>query len=133
MNIVLDASALLAFLHNEPGADVVEGLLLDPDTICHAHAVNLCEVFYKVYRAGGEADARSAITRLVDAGVHPREEMDTAFWHEVGRLKAARNLPLADCFCIVLAQRQKAEAVTADHPDFDPIVPLGLCVVRFIR
>jgi PIN domain nuclease of toxin-antitoxin system len=123
----------LAFLHNEPGAEVVEDLLLDPDTICYAHAVNLCEVFYKVHRAGGEANAQSAITRLVDAGVHSREEMGTAFWQEVGRLKAARNLPLADCCCIVLAQREKAEAVTADHPDFDPIAPLGLCAVRFIR
>jgi excisionase family DNA binding protein len=35
----LDASALMAFLDNEPGADVVEGLLLDPgNTCCHREA-----------------------------------------------------------------------------------------------
>ena len=42
---VLDAGAMIANLRDEPGADVVERILLDTDALCIAHAVNLCEVY----------------------------------------------------------------------------------------
>ena len=44
MSTVIDASALIAFLRDEPGADVVENVLSAPDK-CYAHALNLCEVY----------------------------------------------------------------------------------------
>jgi uncharacterized protein with PIN domain len=42
---VFDASALIAFLRDEPGAEVVESALSVPEK-CYAHALNLCEVYY---------------------------------------------------------------------------------------
>jgi uncharacterized protein len=134
MIFVLDASALMAFLDNEPGAEVVEGLLLDPGNTCFAHAVNLCETYYVFHRKGGEVAAQNAIATLVAANVVFREDMDLDFWQEVGRLKSPRrSVPLGDCVCIVLAQRVSGEVVTSDHPDFGPISREGLCPVRFIR
>ena len=44
MIYVLDACAMLAYLRNETGADVVENALLDANSQCVAHAINLCEV-----------------------------------------------------------------------------------------
>jgi hypothetical protein len=44
--IVLDACALIAYLRGEPGSDVIEALLLDPDVPSLIHAINLCEVYY---------------------------------------------------------------------------------------
>jgi len=41
---VLDACTLLAFLGREPGATVVDSLLIDPRNLCVAHAINWCEV-----------------------------------------------------------------------------------------
>lgn len=134
MICALDGSALLAFLRDEPGAAVVESLLLDAGNTCYAHAVNLCEGFYDYHRAGSEAAAQDALARLAAASVLPRADMDTAFWQQVGRLKAQhRPISIADCFCIALAQRLSGEAVTSDHREFDPLVPLGLCPIRFIR
>ena len=51
MIFVLDASAMIAFLRGEPGADAVAEILLDSESQCHAHALNLCEVFYDFERA----------------------------------------------------------------------------------
>ena len=44
MNIaVLDACAMIAYLRNEAGADIVERLLNDPLIVCYAHSINLLE------------------------------------------------------------------------------------------
>ncbi len=134
MNYVLDASALIAFLRDEQGAEVVEALLLDPENDCFAHALNLCEVFYGFHRDAGEVAAQTAIGSLRAAGVIPRADLDDAFWQEAGRLKSTfRRVSLADCLCIALARRQGAELVTSDHHEFDALAPLGLCTIRFIR
>jgi PIN domain nuclease of toxin-antitoxin system len=138
MNGVLDASAMLAFLRAEPGGEVVRDLLADESNTCFAHAVNLCEVYYIIYRDDGAERARQAVEMLLAAGVQLRADMETEFWQRVGRLKAehstaAHTLALADAFLIGLAQVLGAEAVTADHREMDPLLPLGLCAIRFIR
>jgi PIN domain nuclease of toxin-antitoxin system len=46
---VLDASAILAFLGQEPGADVVKAALYDGAVVS---SVNLCEVAGKLVEAG---------------------------------------------------------------------------------
>jgi hypothetical protein len=43
MNFVFDACALIAYLRNEPGAEVVEDLLIRYPNRCLIHAANLCE------------------------------------------------------------------------------------------
>jgi PIN domain nuclease of toxin-antitoxin system len=134
MTIVLDASAMVAFLRDEVGADLVESALNDRTNICLAHAINLCEVFYDAVRERGEPAAMGLLQDLYTAGVQPRTDFDQAFWQEAGRYQAAqRRVSLADCFGVVLTRRVKGELLTADHHEFDRIVPLGLCPIRFIR
>src|SRR5688500_18334037 len=134
MICVLDASALQAFLRQEPGGDVVRLLLRDSANTCFAHVVNLCELFYDFHCASGEPAAQAVIATLLSASVVPRDDMDAAFWQQAGRHKSAfRRISLADCFGLTLAQRVIGELVTADHHEFDPIAPLGLCPIRFIR
>ena len=124
---------MLAYLRAEPGADEVEDLL-GGDEPCMAHAVNLCEVYYNLRRYEKEREVRSAIQEFGDWGLILREDLDESFWLDVGNHKAAmRSIPLADCFVVALARRADAEAVTADHPDFDPIAEQGICRVSFIR
>jgi PIN domain nuclease of toxin-antitoxin system len=124
---------MIAYLVGEPGGTVVEALLNDPAAFCCAHAVNLIEVFYEVLRAGNESDAQEAMRQLAANGVVFREDFDRVFWENVARLKSRGRISIADCFCIALAQRIGGEVVTADHREFDPLVPLGLCPIRFIR
>ena len=47
MIYVLDACAMIAWLRNEPGADIVDQAIRDLNSQCLAHAINLCEVFYE--------------------------------------------------------------------------------------
>jgi PIN domain nuclease of toxin-antitoxin system len=46
MIYVLDASAIIAWMRNEPGADVVDNAIRDVNSQCLVHAVNLCKVYY---------------------------------------------------------------------------------------
>ena len=133
MDYVLDAGAAIAYLDAEPGGEVVGSLLLDPANVCFIHSVNLLEAHYHVWRKLDEAAADSVAEILKADGVTIREDMDESFWKSVSWLKVNGNIALADCFCVALAIRLEAEVLTADHRDFDPLVPLGLCPITFIR
>jgi len=131
---VLDACAMIAYLRGEPGADVVEALLLDKNNSCVAHAVNLCEVFYDFMRAADENAAHTAIADLESMGLVVREDMDSQFWQEAGKYKATvKKVSLADCFAMALTNRIQADLYTSDHHEFDPIAASGICSVKFIR
>lgn len=109
MTVVLDASALLAFLAGEPGADVVERALAD-GPVCSA--VNWAEVAQKVSAAGGDWSVAAAL--LASYGVRPADatardaEAAAALWQR------GSGLSLADRFCLALAGRLDAVALTAD-------------------
>ena len=130
---VLDACAMIAFLRDEPGAATVETLLVAQPAGCHAHAINLCEVFYDILRASDEPTAQQAIADLLTAGVVPSEDLSPALWQRAGRLKARHRLSLADAFALALAQTLDAELVTSDHHELDPLAAAGVARVRFIR
>lgn len=134
MTYTMDANALIAYLNGEPGGEVVDEILTDPDNTCVAHAINICEVYYDFFRRADEATAREAVAGVVEAGVTIREDMDPDLWREAGRCKAEmKRVSLADCFCMALANRVRGELVTADHHEFDEVASNGLCKVKFIR
>jgi predicted nucleic acid-binding protein len=119
---VLDASALMAFFEDRPGAEKVEDLLAKAAETKHPllmSVVNWGEVFYSVWRAHGEEAARA---KLYDIAQLPVEiinvEMELA--KSAATLKAEHNLPYADCFAAALAQARKATLVTSDE-DFERV------------
>jgi PIN domain nuclease of toxin-antitoxin system len=131
---VLDASAMIAYLRGEAGADTVSSILSDPADQCLAHSLNLCEVYYDFHRASGESVAREAIQDLISVGVGPRDDLTFEFWQTVGALKATRRrLSLADCFAITLANSVGGSVLTSDHHEFDLPASDRLCSVTFIR
>lgn len=131
---VFDASALIALLKNEPGADVTRALLTDGLTTRLVHAVNSCEVFYHFARLGDLARAAIELDALEQGGLATREDMDRAFWQAVALLKAEiPHASLADCFVVILARRVAGTVVTADHPAFEAVAARGICPVTFIR
>jgi PIN domain nuclease of toxin-antitoxin system len=132
MTLVLDSSALIAYLKQEPGAPLVRALI--ERNRCHVHAINLCEVYYDFLRSQGGPAATRMLVDVVGLGVVIQEDMDSEFWQQVGRYKAdLRRVSLADCFCITLARRLQAPVVTTDHHEFDAVERKGVCAVRFIR
>lgn len=109
MTLVLDASAVLAFIAGERGADVVEQALTH-GTVCSA--VNWSEVAQKVRAGGGDWSVASAL--LSSYGLSPLDattrdaEAAAALWQR------GSGLSLADRFCLALASRLDAVALTAD-------------------
>jgi PIN domain nuclease of toxin-antitoxin system len=121
MIYVLDASAMIAYLRDEPGGDVIERALLDTSSQCLAHAINLCEVFYDFHRAGGESAATSAISDLVATGVIERTDFDHPFWQEAGRLKARGKVSIADCGKTTLAESLGVERILSLNCDIPTV------------
>ncbi len=135
---VLDSSAVVAFLKDEPGATVVADLFADTSIPLYIHSANLCEVFHIMWRRDGETQAQISIDKLLDAGVIERSDMDGEFWRDAGALIAARriagaSLPLGDALGVALARRLNAEFVTADKHEITPLHDAALVKALFIR
>lgn len=133
MNYALDAGAIIALLDNEPGAEVVEDVLTEPGSTCCAHIVNPAEIYYVYYRRGGPTMAENVLQYLRDASVVFRDDNDEAFWKEAASFKGRHAMSLPDTFCLMLGRRVGGTVVTTDHGEFDPLVPLGYCPIRFVR
>src|SRR2546421_5413069 len=117
MIYVLDACAMIAFLRDEAGAEVVEQALLETDSQCIAHSINLCEIFYVVWRDGGEVAATETVDDLAAVGVVERNDSDQEFWREVGKLKAVqKKVSLADCCAICADEPRRRNAVDIRPP-----------------
>lgn len=133
MIYVLDASAIIAWLRNEPGADVVDTAIRDVASQCLAHAINLCEVYYDAHRNAGEVHAEAVITDLAAVGVIERNDFDQTFWKDVGKLKAGGGISLADCIAVMLTNRVGGTLLTSDHGEMDSVAAAGICSITFIR
>lgn len=133
MIYVMDSTAMIAFLNNEPGADVVETHLLNADAICVAHAINLCEVYYQAFRESGEQAAEMALGKLTASGIRPREDFDEALWKQAGKIKGTYRLSIADAFGLSLTLRTGGEFVTSDHHELDVVEAAGACPINFFR
>ena len=113
---VLDASALLALLFDQPGAEKVEHLFnqaADADKPMLITAVNWAELLYKMKHKHGEQGWEGALhferTMPLDVVAIDRELAETA-----AALKVEHNLGLADAFAAALAKQKKAELITGD-------------------
>jgi PIN domain nuclease of toxin-antitoxin system len=108
---VLDASALLAFLHDEPGAHHVEKAL-DGAVVS---AVNWSEVVQKSLLR--QADVTGMREEFSEVGVifqafTPRQAETAAhLWEQTRR----NGLSLADRACLALALERKVPVLTADR------------------
>jgi len=130
---IMDAGPMMALLKGETGDQIVAQTLVTNPGECFAHVFNLTEVYYLFFRQGGTGTAETAIQALLNAGIIPREDADTAFWKDAAAFKGRHALALPDAFCLALARRLSGTVVTTDHAEFDPLVPLGYCPIIFIR
>jgi len=113
---VLDSYALMAFFEDEPGADLVRGLLLkaeESDLKLLMSVVNLGEVWYSI--------ARTTSPQMADQYVHEIQGMsidivdaDWGLTRQAAVFKANGKLAYGDCFAAALAKNRKAELITGD-------------------
>ncbi|HTQ62217.1 MAG TPA: type II toxin-antitoxin system VapC family toxin [Candidatus Solibacter sp.] len=123
--IVLDASALMTFFENRPGADKVEDLIhlaVAGKRHLLMSVVNWGEVYYSTWRAHGPGVARKIIE---DIGKLPIELVptDLDLTRLAAELRSNHKLPYTDCFAAALAAHRKASLATSD-PDFSSVQKL---------
>jgi predicted nucleic acid-binding protein len=116
---VLDSFALIAYFRDEPGAAMVESLLITAakkDTSLQMTDVNYTEVKYSILKKDGPAAWEEAAKILqglpIDFHSTNRGLADTA-----ADFKARFKISLADAFAAALARENNAELVTGD-PEF---------------
>lgn len=107
---VLDSSALLCLIHDEPGSAAVSAVL----TTSVVGAVNLAEVVTKLNERGVDDEAIDQILTLLDLTVVP---FDQTLARTTGLLRSetrTRGLSLGDRACLALARHLGAPALTTD-------------------
>jgi len=113
MTQVFDASAVLAAIFEEPGADRVEALWAEGDNLLCA--VNYAEVVAKLAERGmGDAEIATVIEGI-PLDVIP---FDRRSAHQAGLLRQATKalgLSLGDRACLALGMAREARVVTADR------------------
>ncbi|WP_029029261.1 PIN domain-containing protein [Salinarimonas rosea] len=125
--VVLDTSAVLALLLDEPGAAAVRASL-DGSVMA---APNLAElVGYFAARGGGSRE----IDRLVDLLPVEIAPVDRALSLAAGHLRATGDvgLSLGDRYCLALASRLALPTLTADRA-WETVGPRVGVEVRLIR
>jgi ribonuclease VapC len=109
--IVLDASALMAVLREEPGAAAVEAVLDD----AAISTVNLSEVQAKLVERGTPAESAWSWLVDLDLRVVDFDAVQARIAGDLRGLTRMRGLSLGDRACVALARALGAPAMTADR------------------
>ena len=117
----LDACAVIAYLRQEPGADVLKALIELPTTFLAMHVCNLGEVYYDFFREDGITAAQTAWTHTLALPLELWREAGDAFIQRVGIIKVEERVSFADAFALALAERLSIPLVTTDHHEFDAV------------
>lgn len=125
-DVVLDASAVLAYIYDEPGADVVHSVL------DHAFisSVNLAEVVTKLadYSAGSD-DIVDDVNRL-DLRVVAFDQGQAYNAGLLRRYTREAGLSLGDRACLALAQAYNLPALTSDRRWSEVTINVDIIQIR---
>ncbi len=126
IEVVLDASALLAYLREEPGSDRVDEVLGGAVIT----SVNWAEVVQKSLSAGVEVEGLRQDLQALGLVVEPFSagDADTTarLWAQTQRL----GLSLADRACLSLGLRLKLPVITCDRAWAELPLPLPIVLLR---
>lgn len=109
---LLDTSALMTLIEDEPGADRVEQALKGGSAL--VPGIALIEVYYVSLQERGQEEADLRYALIKDLNVQILWTMDEAVVLCAGRLKAAHRLSLADSVIAAFAAHHKATLLHKD-------------------
>ena len=127
--ILLDASAVLGYLNDEPGRDIVAAALLSGEA--RISLVNQSEVLSKLCDWGMNFEnAEKVLGKLA----LPLEAFTAQTALEAARLRSltkAYGLSLGDRACLATARLCKLDVLTGDRPWLQMAQVLGLKIISF--
>lgn len=126
MTVVLDASALLAYLLQEPGAEVVDGLLSD----ARMASVNWAEVVQKALSAGVDVEGMRDELQALGMQVEPFLAVDGERAGQLWLHTRQQGLSLGDRACLSLGLRLGLKVVTCDRAWAQLPLELEVQIVR---
>ena len=111
MSVVLDASAVLALLYDEPGKEIVLQHALGARLL----SVNLCEVLTRAIDKGGDPDEVQALIERLQFEIAPFDE-DLAIEAAKLRVSTGRiGASLGDRACLAFTAGSGLPVLTADQ------------------
>ena len=124
--IVLDSSALIAFMFHEKGYERVAAII---DDSCIS-AVNFSEVIGRFVRDG--YDPETVMKRIARSSIEivPFGTADATLTASLLPATRPLGLSLGDRACLALAISRRIGAITADHPWLELDFPIEITCIR---
>jgi ribonuclease VapC len=125
-SVVLDASAMIAVLRSEPGAEIVQSALAD----AVISAVNYSEVLKKTIERGGDRETAAAFIRGLSIVVIPFDEAlaqtSAALYPET----KPYGLSFADRACLALGLQRNCDVLTTERQMGKISLPIKVKLIR---
>ena len=125
MIYVLDACALLSYLNDEPGSDIVEDLLkkaANGEHTIYINIVNLIEVHYANIRSLGTNKAIEILKNILATSIQVVADVSETIFQESARLKATYKCSLADAIGLATAIELSGHFISSDHRELEEII-----------
>ena len=136
MIFVFDACALIAYINNEQGYDVVEDMLkkaVDGEAQIFMNIINLMEVHYANIRNLGKDQASIILEKILATPIQVVSVISDKIFHEASLFKVTYKMSLGDCIGLATAVELSGQFVTSDHHEFEPVAKDNPSLVFWFR